>query len=192
MPSIITPSIITPATPQPRIYDYELCEAYFYTDDGRPWRLDDMPFFATIYEDPAHHLVLKTSRQSTKTTFLRNKLVLRSIQRPGNAALYVSPTQNQVHDFSKKKLYTVFAYNKGLKARYVPPSCDWNVGFKQLAVRDRLSTITLRSTGGYQGAEGIRGGTYNDVFIDEYQSTTPRWLRRLCFEAVPLLLWRRG
>lgn len=152
------------------VRDYELCEALFYTDDGRPGRFDDMPFFAAIYEDAANRLLLKTSRQSTKTTFIRNKLTLRSIQRPGNAALYVAPTQNQLRDFSKKKLDTVFVHNKALKAHYAPPSCDWNVGFKQLAVRGHVSTITLRSTGGHQGAEGVRGGTYNDVFIDEYQS----------------------
>lgn len=169
----LTPAPIAPtqrAALHNFVRDFELCERLFFTDDGRPWRLDEMPFFTTIYEDPAHHVVLKTSRQSTKTTYLRNKLVLRSLQRRGNAALYVAPTQNQVRDFSKKKLDPVFAYNPALKARYAPAWCDWNVGFKQLAVRGALSTITLRSTGGHQGAEGIRGGTYNDVFIDEYQS----------------------
>lgn len=47
---------------------------------------------------------------------------------------------------------------------------DWNVTFKQFEMEDGISTINLRSTGGHQGAEGIRGGTYNDIFKGEYQS----------------------
>src|SRR5690606_33174424 len=121
-----------------------------------------------IYDDTSNRLVLKTSRQSTKTTLLRNKLTLRSLYRPGNAALYVAPTGNQVSDFSKKKLDTVFAHNKALKG-FVQGG-DWNVTFKQFMMADGISTINLRSTGGHQGAEGIRGGTYNDIFKDEYQS----------------------
>ena len=37
-------------------------------------------------------------------------------------------------------------------------------------LKNGISTINLRSTGGAQGAEGVRGGTYNDIFKDEYQS----------------------
>lgn len=102
------------------------------------------------------------------STLLRNKMTYRSLNRPGNAALYVAPTGNQVSDFSKKKLDTVFAHNKALKA--YTRGGDWNVTFKQFMMRDGISTINLRSTGGHQGAEGVRGGTYNDIFKDEYQS----------------------
>lgn len=149
---------------------YQLCEFLFSTDDGRPWLLTKMPYFIAIYEDKASKLLLKTSRQSTKTTFLRNMCILRSLLRPGNSSLYVAPTQNQVRDFSKKKLDTVFSYNPDLKKACTSPKLDWNVTFKQLKVGSGISTINLRSTGGHQGAEGIRGGVYNDIFKDEFQS----------------------
>ena len=125
-------------------------------------------FFKPIYDAGDNRLVLKTSRQSTKTTLLRNKLTLRSLYRPGNAALYVAPTGHQVSDFSKKKLDTVFSHNPALK-KYQKGG-DWNVTFKQFMLKNGISTINLRSTGGAQGAEGVRGGTYNDIFKDEYQS----------------------
>lgn len=129
-----------------------------------------MQFFKPIYDSRANKILLMTSRQSTKTTYLRNKLTTRSLTRAGNSALYVAPTGNQISDFSKKKLDTVFSHNPPLKDAFTSPKLDWNVTFKQFKVGDGISTINLRSTGGHQGAEGVRGGTYNDIFKDEYQS----------------------
>lgn len=138
-------------------------------DSGHSQNVGPLKFrVLPIYDADDNRLVLKTSRQSTKTTLLRNKLTLRSLYRPGNAALYVAPTGNQVSDFSKKKLDTVFSHNPALK-KYQKGG-DWNVTFKQFMLKNGISTINLRSTGGAQGAEGVRGGTYNDIFKDEYQS----------------------
>lgn len=148
-------------------WDHELCEAIFYTDAGQPWRLHEMPFFKTIYNRKSPKLLLKTSRQSTKTTFVRNKLFTRSITRNNNSALYVGPTGNQLSDFSKKKFDTILSHNPVLKNHYKRTDLDWNVTFKQFP---NGSTINLRSVGGHNGAEGIRGGTYNDIFKDEFQS----------------------
>jgi hypothetical protein len=158
-------------------HEHEICQGMFYTDDGRPWHLNKMPFFIPIYNNPASKILLKTSRQSTKTTFLRNKLTFRSVMRRGNAALYIAPTNNQVRDFSKKKLDTVFSYNKELRQHFISKACDWNVHFKQFTSG---SSITLRSTGGHQGAEGVRGNTANDILIDEYQS--------MADEHIPIIL----
>ena len=151
-----------------RIPEWQFSEAMYYTDDGRPWRLHKMQFFKAIYDANDDRLLLKTSRQSTKTTLLRNKLATRSLTRRGNSALYLAPTGNQVSEFSKKKLDTVFTHNAALKKYSL--GGDWNVTFKQCMLPGGMSTINLRSTGGHPGAEGIRGGTYNDIFKDEYQS----------------------
>lgn len=147
--------------------EHEIAEGLFYTDDGRPWNLARMQFFKPIYNHPSTKVLLKTSRQSTKTTFIRNKLTIRSIYKTGNASLFVAPTNNQVRDFSKKKLDTVFSFNKKIKKMFVTSQEDWNVHFKQF---NTGSSITLRSTGGHQGAEGVRGNVANDIYIDEYQS----------------------
>lgn len=149
--------------------NYKICEALAKTDGGQPWLLTKMPFFAPIYDKPRQKIVLLTSRQSTKSTYLRNILVIRSLRFPGNSALYVAPTNNQVGDFSRKKLDNFFAYTPELKPIFVPSGCAWNVTLKEFSVGGAPSRITLRSTGGAQGADRIRGGTYNDVDCDEFQ-----------------------
>ena len=74
-----------------------------------------MPFFVPIYDKPRNKLLLMTSRQSTKTTYLRNIGTIRSLLNRGNSTLYIAPTNTQVNDFSRKKLDNIFAYNKELK-----------------------------------------------------------------------------
>jgi hypothetical protein len=148
---------------------YKQCERLFTTDGGQPWRLNMMPFFVEIYDKPRNKLLLITSRQSTKTTYLRNVGVQRSLRNPGNAAIYIAPTNSQVGDFSRKKLDNVFAYNTGLKKMFVDRGCTWNVLLKEFRVGKSISRITLRSTGGAQGAGRVRGNTANDILADEYQ-----------------------
>ena len=143
------------------------CEIFFKTDDGNPWRLNAMPFFVPIYDGETDRLVLLTSRQSTKTTYLRNVAALRAMDFKGNSALYIAPTNTQVGDFSRKKLDRIFDYTPELKAAFVNRQCTWNVLLKEFNTR---STITLRSTGGAQGADRVRGNTANDIFLDEFQS----------------------
>ena len=139
----------------------------FKTDDGNPWRLKEMPFFVPIYDGQTDRLVLLTSRQSTKTTYLRNVSALRAMDVRGNSALYIAPTNTQVGDFSRKKLDRIFDYTPELKAAFVSKHNAWNVLLKEFNTR---STITLRSTGGAQGADRVRGNTANDIFLDEFQS----------------------
>ena len=149
-------------------WSHQICEALFYTDSGQKWRLHKMPYFKAIYNNSADKLLLRTSRQSTKTTFIRNKLGLRSMMYEGNSALYVAPTGDQISAFSKQKLDKIFSYNETLKKAFTDPSLSWNVKTKIFANTD--STITLRSVGGHRGAESTRGITANDIFKDEYQS----------------------
>ena len=128
-----------------------------------------MPFFVPIYDKPRNKLLLMTSRQSTKTTYLRNIGTIRSLLNRGNSTLYIAPTNTQVNDFSRKKLDNIFAYNKELKKFFVDNTCTWNVGLKEFIVGGGRSTITLRSTGGAQGASRVRGNTANDILLDEFQ-----------------------
>ena len=149
-------------------WSHEICEALFYTDSGQPWRLHEMPYFKAIYNNSSNKLLLRTSRQSTKTTFIRNKLTLRSMMSKGNAALYVAPTMDQVSAFARQKLDAVFDYHERLKDEYLSPHLDWNVKTKMFD--QTRSTIFLRSVGGHRGARSTRGITANDIFKDEYQS----------------------
>ena len=149
-------------------WSHEISEALYFTDSGQPWRLHEMPFFKAIYNNASNKILLRTSRQSTKTTTVRHKLNNRSIFNSNNSALYVAPTGKQVREFSKKKFDKIFTHNKFLEKKFKRYDLDWNVHSKQYAITH--SSITLRSVGGPLGAESIRGGTYNDIFKDEIQS----------------------
>lgn len=166
--------LVDEGSEKPQVWSHQICEALFYTDAGQPWRLNRMPYFKPIYNNSANKLLLRTSRQSTKTTFIRNKLTTRSIMQKGNMALYVAPTMDQVSTFSKQKLDSVFDYNERLEEEFKSPSLDWNVKTKMF---DRTrSTIFLRSVGGHRGARSTRGITANDIYKDEYQSLPPEVL----------------
>jgi hypothetical protein len=147
---------------------YKQCELLFRTDDGNPWRLDKMPFFVRIYDKPADKILLITSRQTGKTTYIRNESSRKSMFHQGNSILYAAPTDSQVTDFSTKKLDKIFEYNQHLSKMF--RGQIWNVHQKQFTTG---STITLRSTGGAQGAGRIRGNTANDIFLDELQDLEP-------------------
>lgn len=156
---------------KPKVWSHHICEALFYTDAGQPWRINNMPYFKPIYNNDANKILLRSSRQSTKTTFIRNKLTARSMMRKSNMALYVAPTMDQVSTFSRQKLDSVFDYNERLEQEFKSPHLDWHVKTKMFA-RTR-STIFLRSVGGHRGARSTRGITANEIYKDEYQSLPP-------------------
>ena len=153
------------------VRDYELCEALFFTDDGRPWRLDDMPFFTTIYEDPAHHLVLKTSRQSTKTTLPPEQA---RPPHPSSAAGTPRSTWRRRRTRSATSARRSSTPSSPTTPRSRPryaPACATGTSASSSSPSAAPSPRSRSAPpAAHQGAEGIRGGTYNDVFIDEYQS----------------------
>ena len=142
----------------------------FTTDDGRRWALDRMPFYKPVYDKPRNKLLLYTSRQSIKSTTLRNFSVGRSLMESGSKSLVVAPTTTQLRTFNDEKLETTFTYRKKLKEAFTTNDTKWNVGVKEFRVGRGTSRITLRSTGGASGAERIRGITANDIYLDEFQS----------------------
>jgi hypothetical protein len=149
---------------------HKVCEMVFTTDDGRRWHLEHMPFYVPIYDKPRSKLLLYTSRQSIKSTTLRNFSVGRCLKDAGSKGLVVAPTATQLRTFSDEKLDTAFSYRPELKDAFTTHETKWNVGVKEFRVGEGKSRITLRSTGGPSGAERIRGITANDIYLDELQS----------------------
>ena len=158
-------------------------ERVFRTDDGRRKRFDAMPFYRTLYEGASGgRVLLKTSRQSGKSTFLRDFLLLGAITQPGRAALYCGPTDNQVRDFARAKLDAALHYESLLatlcrgesgRGHTSKAATTWNVHTKQL---QNGSSITLRSVGGHDGAERVRGITASTIVKDELQSFDEEYL----------------
>lgn len=144
----------------------QFVESYFHTDDGKPMDFSHRPYWNKIYNIPRRKLVLFTSRQSEKTTFIAKNLAADSFLSENDSALYTTASLKQVQDFSNKKLRRTFRYNKTLAATYLKGRyvVD-NVFDKQLS---NGSSITLRHSG--DDGENVRGNTARRIYIDEKQS----------------------
>jgi len=153
-----------------RLPFHKVCELMFTTDAGQRWHLEKMPFYKPVYDKPRNKLLLYTSRQSIKSTTLRNFSIGRSLLDSGSKSLLVMPTATQLRTFNDEKLETAFSYRPELKEAFTTHETKWNVGTKEFRVGKGRSRITLRSTGGASGAERIRGITANDIYLDEFQN----------------------
>lgn len=71
---------------------------------GRPLRLDNHAFMLPIYNSGHPRIVLKCSRQVSKSTTICNLQVTESVIRPHWRSLYVSPSALQTRQYSNEKL----------------------------------------------------------------------------------------
>src|ERR1051326_5275990 len=76
----------------------EFCQL-FVRLDGRPIRYPDRPYLPRIYSSTSQRLVLRTSRQVEKSTFLACTLLFELVTRPGVRILFVSPRVEQARLF---------------------------------------------------------------------------------------------
>jgi hypothetical protein len=141
-------------------------EKNFHTDDGRPMSFSERPYWPPIYNINARKIVLLTSRQSEKSTFLAKDILTDSVTIDGDSALYISASQKQVQDFSNKKLRVSFFYNKDLANFYLKGKHVVNNVFDKMFSNG--SKVTLRHAG--ETGDAIRGNTARKICIDERQS----------------------
>src|SRR3954452_4227752 len=72
----------------------EFCEL-FVRLDGQPIRYPDRPYLPRIYSSTKSRLVLRTSRQVEKSTYLACTLLFELATRPGVRILFVAPRRDQ-------------------------------------------------------------------------------------------------
>lgn len=72
--------------------------------DGKPFDFTGREYLFPIYNRNSSRILLKTSRQVEKTTFLANNLTVDSLVINYNKSLYVSPSHTQTRQFSNEKL----------------------------------------------------------------------------------------
>ena len=78
----------------------EFAEEFLYLK-GAPFSLDHYPFLRTVYDRPLEKdLVLKFSRQTSKSTTVANFMLIDSAMISHLHSLYVSPTSDQTKIFS--------------------------------------------------------------------------------------------
>lgn len=132
--------------------------------DGRPLSLDAYPHMRAIYNDSSTDIVLKFSRQTSKSTTLANIMVSNSSLIPYFKTLYVSPTVDQTKVFSRDRVAPVLESSPLMKEHYLSTSLVQNVFMKQLLNGSRMY---LRYA--LLSADHLRGYTSDICLFDEAQ-----------------------
>ena len=94
---------------------------YLPDDEGDlvPFSFDGRKYLLPIYDTEARRVLLKFGRQSEKSTYLGNSLLMYSILRRHFRSLLVTPTQAQTETFSRDKLAKIITDSKKIR-RFAP------------------------------------------------------------------------
>lgn len=132
--------------------------------NGEKFDFTGREYLLPIYDGNDPEILLKTSRQVEKTTFLGNNLTALSICRPYNKALYVSPSHQQTRQFSNEKLKPAIEQSPFIAKYFQDSSVSHQVFEKSFT---NGSYIFLRSC--FRTADRSRGISARDLFLDEIQ-----------------------
>lgn len=141
----------------------DMAEKLLYLD-GKPFSLSDYPHMRAVYDTEFQQLVLKTSRQVSKSTTLANLILLYSITYPHFRSMFVAPRQDQTKVFSRDRLGPVMMTSPAIKAHFIDPKNDQNVFYRQFK---NGSKVYLRYA--YLNADALRGFSTDLNAFDESQ-----------------------
>ncbi len=141
----------------------EFAESFLHLN-GRPLNLDDYYFLRPIYDDESKEIVLKFSRQTSKSTTLANLMITNSATIPFFKTLYIAPTVNQSHVFSHDRVGPVMTSSPLIQEYYLNSKIVQNVHTKQLLNGSRMY---LRYA--LLSADHLRGYSADMNLFDECQ-----------------------
>ena len=131
---------------------------------GKPLRLDNHAFMLPIYNDADIRVVLKCSRQISKSTTICNIQVTESVIRPHWRSLYVSPSALQTRQYSNEKLRPTIFDSPFIRELFIGKGITDQVFEKTLL---NGSYLFLRYA--FLTAARARGIPASRVFFDEAQ-----------------------
>lgn len=143
----------------------ELVEKIFKIDNGKRFSFKGREYLLPIYNSSAPYLLIMSSRQAEKSTYLANTLLSRAFMQKMTSAMYVTSTQSQVGDFVRLRINPQFEISPILKKMYISNK-------RTNRISDRVLTngvaLFFRSIGFY--ATAIRGISAQEIYFDEVQS----------------------
>lgn len=131
---------------------------------GKPLRLDNHAFMLPVYNDGDQRLVLKCSRQVSKTTTICNLQVTESVISPHWRSLYVSPSSMQTRQYSNEKLRPAVYDSPFLRELFIGKGV-----IDQVFERTLLNGSYLFLRYAFLTAARARGIPASRVFFDEAQ-----------------------
>jgi len=149
--------------PQVHITGSQWVQSHVYLG-GKPFSLDDFPFYTDIYDQVHQAMVLMTCRQVAKSTTITNLITQNSCLRPHWRSLFVAPTQEQTARFSQTRLSKALHLSPRLQGRWVTPDLSSRVFLKMFK---NGSEVALSYAS--DDPDRIRGISADEVFYDEVQ-----------------------
>lgn len=131
--------------------------------DGRPFSLDDFPFYRSIYDLQYQIILMMCGRQVAKSTSICNRSVSNSATIPFWKTLYVAPSQDAAQVFSTSRLDPTIKLTPQLAA-LTPPGVPLNVYHKRF-----LNGSEIRLGYAKDNGDRIRGRSADEVLWDEIQ-----------------------
>lgn len=137
-----------------------------YNLNGKPFSFKGTEYLKVIYDTDIAYGLLKTGRQSFKSTTVSIKIANDSLLIPFRRSLYVAPLNEMVKTFSKERLAKLLRYSNDEIVRRFFMSNELS---DQVFMRELTngSTIWLRNC--YDNGDNIRGLSIDSLFLDELQ-----------------------
>jgi len=153
------------ATPQPlgQFTRYYVAQKLFWLD-GKPYSLHDYPFMLAIFDTGATDVLMKTSRQISKSTSCACLMLSGSIMRDHFKTLYIAPLREQTSRFSNTRLSKIIHYSPLVRRLYVDPTLPNNV---LLQILKNGSEMSLSYA--WDDPDRVRSITADHEFLDEVQ-----------------------
>lgn len=141
----------------------KFAESLIYLD-GKPLSFNGMNYMRTIINTDAEKCMIMSGRQVGKSTVSSTIITTALTSTPYFRTLYVAPRMDQVTSFSADKLMPMLRNSPLIAKYYIDSTCKQQVYLTSLL---NGSACYLRSC--YLNADGIRGLSINQVFLDEVQ-----------------------
>ena len=129
-----------------------------------PFTFHQRDWLEPIFDSPSHRVVFRTGRQVSKSTSQAATMLEMAATHPSFRTLYVTPTTQQMREFSNLRLAPMIKDSPIFRAVYWNTECQDQVSNRSLRNR---SHITLGSA--YHSADSLRGISSHFLCLDEVQ-----------------------
>ncbi|KYK22676.1 hypothetical protein AYK24_00180 [Thermoplasmatales archaeon SG8-52-4] len=146
-----------------KIAPSQFTERFLYLN-GKPFSFSNYEFMKPIYDLDASEIVMKFSRQTSKSTTMANIMMSKAAMTPHFRQLYVSPSVDQTKIFSGDRVAPVIESSPIVKKHYVNSNVSQNVFTKRFL---NGSVLYLRYA--QQSADRLRGLSTDINYYDEAQ-----------------------
>ena len=146
----------------------QFIEKVFKIDNGKKFSFEGRDYLLPIYNSSEPKLLIMSSRQAEKSTYLANTMLSRAFFRKMSSALYVTASQSQADDFVRHRINPQFEMIPELKKMYLENSKTNRLSDKKLT-----NGVSLYFRPLVNRATAVRGISAQEIYIDEVQSINP-------------------